>query len=170
MSDANVRRWATGIAMAAVALLVATFVALYVAAGRVGAPVYAVGQRVDLPPSLYDGASRTLLVMVKTSCGDCQAAKPFLGQLVGELKRVDRSRAALVVMQSGEEEHAFAREIGLSPAQVVQLDLSRFSVQAVPTVLVVDGTGAIRFSLENAPSAGEQPALVAQYRDALKVP
>jgi len=43
-------------------------------------------------------------------------------------------------------------------------------VRRVPTVLVVDGAGAIRFSYENAPGGAEQASLLATYREALRRP
>jgi len=170
MSDATTRRWATGIAIGSVAMLVVTAVVLYLSVGRPSGPPYITGERVDLPVALYDGAPRTLLIVARSACSGCQAAKPFLGQLVTEMRRVAGARVALVVRQSSDAEQAFATELGVSHDEVVALDLTRFKLRRVPTVLVVDAGGAVRFLHEDAPIASEQDALVARYRDALRRP
>jgi len=170
MSDATTRRWATGIAIGSLAVLVVTSLLVYWSASRLSEPAYATGQPIDLPASLYQGASHTLVVVARSSCGGCQAAKPFLGELVAGMRRVAGSRVALVVERSDAVEQAFAREIGIAPGEVVPLDVQRFNVRRVPTVLVVDGAGTIRFSHENAPVAAEQAALLAKYREALRRP
>jgi hypothetical protein len=170
MSDAATRRWATGVAIGSVATLVVTAAVLFLAVRRPSDPAYATGQRVDLPVALYSGAARTLIVVSRSTCGGCQTSKPFLSRLVAEMRRVDRARVALVVEHSSEAEQAFATEIGVASAEVVELDVTRFKVRRVPTVLVVDAGGAIRFSHEDAPVPGEQDALLARYRDALRRP
>jgi hypothetical protein len=167
-SDATTRRWATGIAAGSVLLVVTTAVALYIAVGRMSAPAYAAGQQVDLPATLYAGAPRTLLVIARSSCGGCQAAKPWLRDLVDEARRAGPVRVALLVEKPEPAEHAFAREIGVAPEDVVAVELTRFKVRRVPTILLVDGGGAIRFSHEDAPDAPGVAALLATYREALR--
>jgi thiol-disulfide isomerase/thioredoxin len=169
-SDATLRRWATGIVVGSVATLAVTGLALYVSAGRLSAPAYATNQRVDLPASLYEGAERTLLLVARSSCGGCQAAKPFLTQLVTAARRVPGTRVSLIVPRLSTTENVFASEMGFSPAEVVALDVSRFNLRLVPTILVVDGSGIIRFVHESPPGADQQAGLLTKYEDALKRP
>lgn len=151
-------------------MVVVTAFLLYLSVGRKPGPAYTAGDKLDLPSALYDGASRTLLIIARSDCGDCQAAKPLLTQLVRENRRLERSRVALVVRRSTEAEQAFASDIDVSDSEIVALEFADFRVKRVPTVLVVDGAGMIRFAHENAVPASEHEAFLAQYRDALKRP
>ena len=113
-------------------------------------------------------ALRTLVIIVKSSCTGCQASKPFLARLVTETRGIANSRVALLVAQIELEERAFARDIGLTEQEVHSLDLNSLKVQRVPTMVVVDSRGTIRFAHEDPPTTVDDPRLLAVFREALK--
>lgn len=153
-SDRKTSRWATGIAMGAVAVLVVTALALVFV--RRSQP-YQVGQLVDLPPALYQSDARTLILFARNSCSACQDAKPFLTELIAAFNKSADGKALLLSEDGIVEERVYAAEIGIAEAQVRTMDLRGLRVRSVPTVLLVNARGTVLFVGEGVPSSTDQP-------------
>ena len=148
---------AIAVAAGSVLVVAATLVLLFVQARRAGdasavAPAYAVGDSVDLPRSMYDASPYTLVVFARSSCAGCQNAKPFLSRLTAQVGAAPDVRALLVT--GGRDQPAevsFASEIGLS-AGAVAASPPGIRLHSVPTLLLVDREGTIRYAIEGIPS------------------
>jgi hypothetical protein len=158
-------RWASGIAGGTIAVLVLTAGALFLAV-RGGDP-YPIGGTTDLPEALYRSAPLTLVIVSRSSCGACQDAKPFFATLVSELKRARDSQTLLLTEQPAGEERVFAVDVGIPEDHVRSMDLRGLRVRRVPTLLLVDASGGIRFVKEGAPKAAEQEDWLREFRAAV---
>jgi hypothetical protein len=157
-------RVAIALAVAAVVVVVATaaLVARPDLRSRLGlAPEpYAVNQVVDVPSTIYDSSSYTLLIFARSTCDVCQRSAKFLSRLADQAA----GAGAEVRLVSGapvvESELAFARALGLSDAQVAPVDLKTVRVRRVPTIVLVDRRGEIHYAREGAVSASDQEDVI----------
>jgi len=145
------RRLTLGVVCGCVALVIATAAA--VASPRLRdflgfttepAPAYRIGETVDVPARLYEGASYTLVVFARASCGGCQLVKPVLADLVQQIGKTEHMRASFVMpSRSSADEVYYAQTIGLPASSVFPDVLGNFRVRVVPTALLVDDAGTI---------------------------
>lgn len=163
--DDLVRRIASvGIAICVVVTL-ATFAYPFVRA-RLGlaAPAsagYAVGDRIDVPESLYAGAPHTLFIFAQSRCGVCQREQPTIRRLVARLGETPGLGVAMIADRDDPEaDRAYARAIGLADGALTLLDLRRLRVAIVPAVVVVNRRGEVRHVHTGAPSPEAEEALV----------
>jgi len=159
-------RLATGISLGCGLVVLATVGALAMPAirARLGLlpaspTTYAIGERIDVPAEAYAGFRRTLLIVARPDCAACRAARPFFQRLTAAL----RERGTHVVVIAPGRDHAadvaYAHDVGVDEQNVVVSDLSRLHIRVVPSLFVVDGTGALVFGREGSPPAREQDAL-----------
>ena len=107
------------------------------------APSYRVGERIDLPASLYTTAPRTVLLFTSASCGACQRSKMPTAALVHDLKTLPNTAVVMVTPPSGSQERVpFARELGVPEAQVA-VHAGPIRLQRMPAVVVVDSQGTV---------------------------
>lgn len=124
-------------------------------------PAYVVGERIDLPPTIHEASPLTLLLFSRAGCGSCQAAKPALASLVDRLADRPGVRTLLIARAGAEqEEREYLRDIGLDEGRLVGVDFSTLRLRRVPTIVLVDRRGEVRYSLEGIPTAVEQDALI----------
>ena len=114
--------------------------------------VYATGQIVDLPSNIYDGAERTLVLVLRADCFASQQAAPEYARLIDRLKSSASEVRTVVVTstQHPEAEKLFAARLGASRHEMLATDSLR--LRSVPTVLLVDNRGTVLFAEEAKPA------------------
>ena len=114
-----------------------------------GAPSssYAVGDRLDVDPALFEGARATVFLFARASCGACQASKPLMASIVSDLAAApDVNVMMLAPLKEMDANTDFGRDLGL--AQVVHSDIRQLRLRYVPSVVVTDGGGTVLWSHE----------------------
>jgi len=158
--DALVARLATTGAVASVLLVAATAVYPVIRtrlAARDSGASYSAGEHIDVPASIYERASHTLVVFAESGCGACQRMKPMLAALVRAASQI--SSAAVVMVSPASDRDAqlrYASEIGLDNSRVTALDLTALRLRSVPTVAVVSPDGRVHYAHTGAPTSREE--------------
>jgi len=166
LTDKFVGQAATAVTVGCVAVVAITVSVLAVPSlrAKLGFPAsptsYAVGERVDVPAALYQGSSPTLLVFARNSCSACQRGKPVFARVTRELR--DQSVNVVVVTSQAhrEDEIPYARDLGLDEGHVIGIDLSSLRLKVVPTLVLVDGQGQVRFTSEGVISPTQEQDLL----------
>jgi hypothetical protein len=117
-------------------------------------PAYAVGDRIDVPASIYEGSSYTVILFARSSCGVCQQIKPWLAGLTASLQR--QPSVQVVMVASGgraSDEVSYAADVGVSRQRVFQLAAGPHKLRSVPVLVLVDRGGVVRYSQEGMPRA-----------------
>jgi hypothetical protein len=110
---------------------------------------YSEGDRIDLDPSSYSAADRTIFLFARSSCRACQASKSVMASLVDELRPQPSARVVLVTGLASQGENVeFGREIGIDPERMLEVDLRGLRLRYVPTVVVTDASGRIMMARE----------------------
>jgi hypothetical protein len=122
---------------------------------------YAVGDRVDVPREIYESAPLTLLLFTRADCVACQSAKPTFTSLITRLRHRGALRVAMVVRPGSErEERPYLHDLGLDDTSLVTADFSALRMKRVPTTLLVDQQGIVRYFVEGPPSAVDEAELM----------
>jgi hypothetical protein len=166
--DLFARRTATIVISTCAAIVAGTVFALAVpgwrrALGLTAADgvVYPVGDRIDVPVSLYESGPVTLLLFTRSSCGTCQRAKSALAALTTALRDRGTVRVTMVVADGTQaDEGNYLHDIGLTAGHLAAVDFRTLRLQRVPTTVLVDRTGHVLYSLEGEPTASDQMELL----------
>lgn len=127
-------------------------------------PAYAVGEVIDVDPSLYRGSRYTLLIMARSTCAACRQSQPAYTEFVRLAAGAGiPSRLATFERDRGPEE-AFAAAMGIPAAAVSVVDASRLRVTRVPLLFLIDSTGVIRHLWPSIPDEAQ----TADIRDTLR--
>lgn len=165
-SEKVIGRIATIVTLACVAVVAVTAIALAkpgvrswlgLQTGR--QPAYKVGDRIDVPSTLYRQTPYTLLLFIRSNCGACQSAKPGMAELVARLKNMSVPTVVIASGTHADDESAYARDLGLGASQLVALDLSTLHLQVVPTLVLVNEKGEVKYAKEGVPSDADRQAL-----------
>jgi len=167
-ADRLLRRAATAVTIGCVMVVAGSALVMAVPALRdrwgqspPGNAGYRVGERIDLPATTHESFPLTLLLFTRTGCGACQAAKPALASLVAGLRDRPSIRTLMIVREGSEpEEREYIRAIGLDEDRLVGVDFRNLRLRRVPTMVLVDRDGKVRYSLEGAPTAPKQEELI----------
>jgi hypothetical protein len=124
------------------------------------APSYAIGDHVDVPSALYQHAPLTLLLFVRSNCPACQTAKGPATRTAAELRRRGIPTLVIAGGQQPEGESEYVRSLALDASQLVTLDLTKLRVQVVPTFVLVNNSGEVRYTKQGVPSALDEAALI----------
>ena len=119
-------------------------------------PAYAVGASIDLPDRLYRSSPHTLFIFVRSSCAACQAAKPVLAALAPRLRQTPTDIVMIISGAHAGDEAVYAHDLGVDAAHLVALDLSGLRVKLLPTVVLVNRSGQVLYSVEGVPTAVDQ--------------
>jgi hypothetical protein len=168
VKDLLIRRAATAVTIICVAVVGGSVLLLAVPEWRRAlgmaapeGPAYAVSGRIDVPTAVYDSAPLTLLLFTRTGCGACQTAKPALISLISALRGREDVRVMMLVSEGTEaEERPYLHELGLGDDRLAGVNFAALRVQHVPTTVLVDRRGEVRYSLEGAPSVLDQGELL----------
>ena len=145
------RRLTLGVVCGCVAVVLTTAAAVasprlreFLGFTRESAAPYRVGDTVDVPANMYEGASHTLIVFARASCGACELAKPVFADLVQQIRHTEDMRVSFVMTSRSPGEGAhYVRSIGLSESSLFLEAPENFKVRVVPTAVFVDHAGTI---------------------------
>ncbi len=159
----RIGRAALWLSVASVALILLTVGALAMPAARARlglAPArtaaYAVGGRIDVPPSVYTATPYTVILFARSTCAFCERAKPLFAQLATALADDPAVRMVMVSAASGGAgDRDYARAIGLDEGRLVVVDPGSLKLKTVPTIVLVDREGRVQFSHEGVPSPAD---------------
>jgi thiol-disulfide isomerase/thioredoxin len=163
-----VGRTALGLSIGSAALVVVTVgvLAMPAARARLGwAPnrttSYAVGGRIDVPTAVYGADPYTVVLFARSTCAFCQRAKPLFTKLVADLAESHSARMVMVSSPSGGTGDVdYAKSVGLEADQLVVLDPVSLRLKTVPTLVLVDRQGQVRYSHEGMPTAADLEELL----------
>ena len=161
--DDRVRRFGS-IGIAICVLILLGTVAYSFVQGRLGktpsARGYAVGDRIDVPETIYSAAPHTLLIFARSSCGVCQRDFPALKRIVATYASSPGLGVAMIGARSDQEaDREFARALGVADDALSLLDLARLRVAVVPALVVVNRTGTVVFAHSGAASPTAEKTL-----------
>ena len=111
-------------------------------------PAYALGETLDVPPSLFASAPHTLLIFVRESCSVCRAEADGLAKIAATLNHLPSPVPTVVVTGSNdvEADRVFARSFGQLRHE--HAAFSNLKLQVVPTVVLVDRQGTVLYTRE----------------------
>jgi hypothetical protein len=151
--DDFVGRTALALAIGSVGLVILTAAAL--ASPKVreafgfAAPTttgYAIGDRLDgVPPELLSGRG-TLLLFARRNCSACQSSKGPLTTLIVALRKEGIDTVVVAGLRDAAGDADYAGEVGVAPARVLARDPKSFQVKLVPSLVLVDRDGTVRYS------------------------
>jgi len=142
-------------------------VSSYFGAKPIGAPpVYAAGDRVDVPAAWYAQAPHTLIVFARASCSACERAQPFLKSVVAKM---DGKGSAVMAHPDGApaDDQKFARSLGVTDDHIF-LTMPGLRVRATPTMVLVDRQGKVIGAWEGAGKPERQAAILKAVDEAIK--
>jgi hypothetical protein len=162
--EASAGKFATVVIALCVATVVGTASLLLVPGARnwfAGQRRYSIGDRVDLPDTLSDRGSISLVVFSRHDCGACLEARPALADLVRAVRADSSVRIRLVTGATHADENVqFARVIGVRPDELITVDWDLVRVDRVPLVLVVDRGGVVQYVQQGAPTVADVAAAI----------
>jgi len=165
--DLLIRRAATTATLVCLTLVVVTAAALakpelraWLGLESNRAPSYGIGTHVDVPSALYQHTPLTLLLFVRSDCPACQAAKDPAARVAARLRRGAIPTWVIAGGQQPEGESEYVRALALDANQLVTLDLMKLRVRVVPTFVLVNSRGEVKYTKEGAPSATDEEALI----------
>lgn len=158
-------KWLATVVRVSVTIVALTFVALLmrpllVRIGLISGSHLSAGDRIPLPERVLSSAPPTVVVFGRGSCVICQSAVPGLRHLTEAGN--DGSPTVWLVTDDSTDE--WAQSGGFSPSRVVRDDLTRFRLQSLPTVIVVDGSGVVLHVQHTLDEAGVAALLAAAQR------
>jgi len=160
-----VGRAAYGLTVGALGLLLGTAGLLAIPAVRERLTTrpasYAAQQHIDVPASLYESARATVVLFGRGSCAACQRAKPVLADLAQRLSELGVPLRLAVNGEDPTGDAAYATSLGLTDQQIVTVNTASLRLHVVPTIVLVDRQGLIRYAHEGAPTADDATALLA---------
>jgi hypothetical protein len=167
-SDPLLRRVATAVTIGCVTVVAGSALVMAVPALRQRwsqspstSAAYKVGERIDLPPTIHESSPWTVLLFTRAGCGACQTAKPAFASMIDGLRDKSSVRALMVVREGSEaEERDYLRAIGLGDDRLIGVDFRNLRLRRVPTMLLVDRRGEVRYSVEGAPTLLDQAEMI----------
>lgn len=109
-------------------------------------PIYKPGEQVSTLPGVdYSIAPATLLMIVKSDCGYCDASMPFYRRIVA--RRTEQKSTLRLIVGAPATDAGFDGYLGangLSVDQTLMLNQGSLKVRATPTLLLVDSAGRVK--------------------------
>ena len=127
-------------------------------------PGYKVGDRIDLPSDLYNASSLTLFVFVRGNCPSCERSRPMFKDIADQVRGTSARMVIVVSRVRAEHDSEYASAVGLPPSAVAAVDFDTIQLRAVPTMVLVNRSGAVRYALQGAPTDGQRDELLQLVR------
>lgn len=118
-------------------------------AGTAKPVTYAVGETLDV--LLANREQHTVVLFARSGCGACQRAKPLFRKIVSAAY----ANHYRIVLASPQAEREYASDIGVQPADVVQLEKAPPKLPYTPTLLVADANRHLEFVYVGIPGQRE---------------
>jgi thiol-disulfide isomerase/thioredoxin len=105
-------------------------------------PEPTVGRQVALSGDYFRGDQRSVVLVLQTTCGFCNASMPFYKRLI-ELSREKNINYIAVFPQTVEEGTQHLSKYGVAGLKVVQSDIDKFEASGTPTLIITNDKGVI---------------------------
>lgn len=129
---------------------------------------YAIDTKVDVPAEIYRDAPFTVVLFARSSCGVCERSKEIFSVALNRAREQQHVNVTLVVPTTlSDGDRSYGRDLGIDPERVVHLPSSAL-LHVVPTILVVDRTGTIRFARSGVPPLLSGPQLANEVLAAMQ--
>jgi hypothetical protein len=119
------------------------------------------GTRLTLPGVDWAEADRTLLLALSTQCRYCTESAPFYRRLAAEAAKRRNVRLVGVLPQRADESGAYLSRHGVALGRTVQASPDVLGVRGTPTLILVDGSGAVVKSWVGRLPEGEEADVLA---------
>jgi hypothetical protein len=132
-----------------IAIIVVAVVAVVVfVKSRFGAspqapPSISAGARLNVKPVYWHRNNRNAVFVLSTSCHFCKESSPFYQKLVQQCRNSD-TRTIALFPQTAEEGHTYLKTENVPMDEVWSADFKDLKVGGTPTLLQVDGNGAVQ--------------------------
>ena len=137
-------RWSAILATCGAALLLCVDATTIVRWGRTS-DGFVIGTKVDMPIGTIASAG-TVILFARSSCAACQSSKSILKHVVELVHEQPGVRVVMCAVTGvNDDERAYAEDIGLRRTEVIACPVQQLRLQVVPTLLVLDRSGSIRF-------------------------
>jgi thiol-disulfide isomerase/thioredoxin len=105
-------------------------------------PEPTVGRQVALSGDYFRSDQRSVILVLQTTCGFCNASMPFYKRLM-DLSREKNINYIAVFPQTVEEGTRHLNKYGVAGLRVVQSGLDKFEASGTPTLIITDDKGVI---------------------------
>ena len=100
------------------------------------------GMKVSLPGIEWSKSSRTVLLVLSTTCHFCTESAPFYQKL--QQQKPGNVQIVAVLPQAVEDGRQYLNKLGVSVSELVQAPLASLNVSGTPTLVLIDNTGTIQ--------------------------
>jgi hypothetical protein len=107
------------------------------------AAVPTLGTVLTLPGVDLAAAERTLVLVLSTECHFCTDSAPFYQRLATAASRARGVRLVAVLPQAAQDGRRYLARLGVTVNDVVQAPLTAVGTRGTPTLLLLDGRGAV---------------------------
>lgn len=101
------------------------------------------GAKLPLADVDWGRSSKTLVMVLSTSCHFCTESAPFYQRLAREKSGREDVRLLAVLPQSIEESQRYLGQNGVAVSEVKQASPAAIGVRGTPTLIIVDSSGAV---------------------------
>jgi len=102
------------------------------------------GMKVSLPGVEWEKSGRTMLFVLSSSCGFCNASTDFYQKAVQEKQHVRDIRFVAVFPGDVKEAEQYLKDKGIGIQDVVQAMPNTVGASGFPTLMLLDKTGTIK--------------------------
>ena len=120
------------------------------------------GTKVSLPGIDWSKSTRTVVLVLSTTCHFCSESAPFYEKL--QQQKPNDVRVVAVLPQPLEDSRNYLNKLGVSVTDVVQSSLASVGVSGTPTLLLVDNEGSVTGSWVGKLSESEAAKVIAQIQ------
>jgi len=121
------------------------------------------GMKVSLPGIEWSKSSRTVLLVVSTTCHFCTESAPFYQKL--QQQKPANVQIVAVLPQAVEDGRQYLNKLGVSVSELVQAPLASLNVSGTPTLVLIDNTGVIQDSWAGKLSDGQAEKVLARIAE-----
>lgn len=118
------------------------------------------GTKISLPGIDWSKSTRTVVLLLSTTCHFCSESVPFYQKL--QQQKPNGVRLVAVFPQPVEDSRNYLNKLGITITDVVQSSLSSIGVSGTPTVLLVDNNGSVTAAWVGKLSDGEAAKVINQ--------
>lgn len=121
------------------------------------------GMKVSLPGIDWGNSSRTVLLVLSTTCHFCTESAPFYQKL--QQQKPGNVQIVAVLPQAVEDGRQYLNKLGVSVRELVQAPLASLNVSGTPTLVLIDNTGTIQDSWSGKLSNGQADRILARIAE-----
>jgi hypothetical protein len=101
------------------------------------------GTKLSIPGVDWKANGRTMVLALSTGCRYCTESGPFYQRLAQERAKAQNLRVVAMFPEPVEQSKKYLSDLGVSVDEVQQGRLDSIGVRGTPTLILVDGDGAV---------------------------